>query len=227
MFNRLKRTLDEALRKLESAFGAGPDEEIDDLLRAMREELIQSRARLPELEGQIRTFRAQIDIEVRKVEECVRRAVQAESIDDQETVDVARRFEANHRSRAQVLQQKLEAAEAELSLQKQTVADQTSQLKSALAQRDAILAQARRGRATQNLRGGGPSAVDDFERMASQIDRDADVGSATREVDDLLTDDPSVRDPFVEPADPEGVAEEQLRELKRRMVEEERRKRGG
>ena len=44
MFNRLKKSLDDALRKLEDAFGAGPEEEIDDLLRAMRSELIQTKA---------------------------------------------------------------------------------------------------------------------------------------------------------------------------------------
>ena len=50
MFNRLKKTLDDALRKLEDAFGAGPEDDIEDLLRAMRSELIHTKARIPEIE---------------------------------------------------------------------------------------------------------------------------------------------------------------------------------
>jgi phage shock protein A len=226
MFNRLRKTLDEALRKLEDAFGAGPEDEIDDLLRAMRSELIETKARIPEIEGQIRLFRNKVAAERQKVEECVRRASQAEAIGDEETADVARSFEAKHRSRAEVAEQKLEAAEAELALQRQTVVEQTSQLKSAMARRDAIAAQARRSRATDRLRGGGESAVDDFERLEESLERDADLHSAAREVDEALGDYTAADERFEVPLDPAVLADEQLRELKRRMAEEEKKKRG-
>jgi len=224
MFNRLKKTLDEALRKLEDAFGAGPEDEIDDLLRSMRSELIQTKAGIPEVEEQIKLFRKRLEAELQKVEECERRESQAESIGDEETVTVAREFKAKHVSRAEIAHQKLEAAEAELALQKQTVVEQTAQLKSAIARKDAIAAQARRGRAIDNLRGGGESAVDDFERLEEKLTRDADMHSAAREVDEALGDYPMDDFPD-EPLDPTERADEQLRELKRRMAEEAKKRR--
>ncbi len=225
MFNRLRKSLDDALRKLEDAFGAGPEDEIDDLLRAMRSELIETKARIPELEKQIALYRKRLMGELEKVEECERRATQAEAIGDEETVKVAREFKAKHVSRAEVAQQRLEAAEADLALQKQTVAEQMSQLKSSIARKDAIAAQARRGRAIGNLRGGGENAVDDFERLEDQMTRDADLDKASREVDEALGDYSMADDLRDEPLDPASLADEQLRELKRRMADEERKKR--
>lgn len=226
MFNRLRKTLDEALRKLEDAFGAGPEEEIDDLLRAMRSELIQTKARIPEIEGQIKSHRRRLMAELQKVEECERRASQAEAIDDEETVRVAMEFKAKHVSRAEVAQQRLEAAEADLALQKQTVVEQMAQLKSASARKDAIAAQARRGRATESLRGGGESAVDDFDRLEEQLTRDADMHDASRELDEALGDYPA-DDLLDEPLDPAALADQQLRELKRRMADEQDKKGDG
>ncbi len=222
MFNRLRKSLDDALRKLEDAFGAGPEEEIDDLLRAMRSELIESKARIPEIEEQIKLHGKRLEAELRKVDECERRETQAEAIGDEETVTVARDFKAKHVSRAEIAHQKLEAAKAELALQNQTVAEQTGQLKSALARKDAIAVQARRGRAIDNLRGGGESAVDDFERLEEQMNRDADMHSASREVDEALGDYSAVDD--FESLDPANLADEQLRELKRRMAAEKEKK---
>ena len=226
MFNRLRKTLDEALRKLEDAFGAGPEEEIDDLLRAMRSELIHTKARIPEIEEQIKLHKRRLEAELQKVEECERREQQAETIGDEETVAVAREFKAKHVSRAEVAHQKLEAAQADLALQEQTVVEQTAQLKSAMARKDAIAAQARRGRAIENLRGGGESAVDDFDRLEERLTRDDDLSRASREVDEALGDYGAMGDLRDEPLDPGALADEQLRELKRRMSEEED-KRGG
>jgi len=225
MFNRLRKSLDEALRKLEDAFGAGPEDEIDDLLRAMRSELIETKARVPEIEKQIQLYRKRLMGELEKVEECERRASQAEAIGDEETVTVAQEFKAKHVSRAEVSQQRLAAAEADLALQKETVVEQMSQLKSATARKDAIAAQARRGRAIDNLRGGGESAVDDFDRLEERLMRDEDLGRASREVDEALGDYSAADDLMDEPLDPASLADEQLRELKRRMEAEERKKR--
>jgi len=225
MFNRLRKTLDEAMRKLEDAFGAGPEDEIDDLLRAMRSELIETKARIPEIEAQIQLYRKRLTGELAKVEECERRASQAEAIEDHETVTVAREFMAKHVSRAEVAQQRLAAAEADLALQKQTVVEQMSQLKSSIARKDAIAAQARRGRAIDNLRGGGENAVDDFERLEERMTRDADLDDASREVDDSLGDYSAADDLLDEPLDPTARADEQLRELKRRMADEKQKKR--
>ena len=154
------------------------------------------------------------------MEECERRASQAEAIDEQETVTVARKFKARHVSRAEVAQQRLEAAEADLALQKQTVVEQMSQLKSAIASKDAIAAQARRGRAIDHLRGGGRSAVDDFDRLEERMTRDADLDDASRQVDEALGDYPAADD-LPEPLDSAALADQQLRELKRRMADEQ------
>ncbi|MFQ5889126.1 MAG: PspA/IM30 family protein [Gemmatimonadota bacterium] len=221
MLDRLKRALDAALTALEARSGHGPEEEIDELLRAMREELIAARARLPELEGVIRKHERAVELETRKAEECARRARQAAAIDDGETAEVALRFEERHRSRAGVLEQKLKAARAEFELQKRTVSEMTEQLKGAIARRDAVAARARRARATGKVRGGRPGVLDEFDRLVERVERAGDVGAASRELDEELGPGSGGGDADVSPVDREELAELQLEELKRRMAAEE------
>lgn len=219
MFRKLRQALDAALSALESRSG-GAGEDIDELLAAMREELIETKAQLPVLESQIRSMEAARERELGEAEQCARRARQALAIDDQETVEVALRFEARHRTQVDVFDQKIEAARAELALQRETVQEQTAQLKSALARKDALAAQARRAGTTERLRGSRYSSIDAFDRMEEEIERGDEVGSAAREVEEGLA---GTRTPPAEveaPIDAEDLADFQLRELKRRMREE-------
>jgi phage shock protein A len=214
MFRRLKEKIESALEALEGRSPGDPRQEVDRLLAGMREELIEARAALPGLEKQISDLRAIRARELREVESCIRRAEQARKIGDDETVEVAVRFAEKHRSRAEVAAQKLEAAEAELAMQERSVREMTDQLKSALARRDAIAAQARRADATDSLRGGRPSAVDDFDRIVEGIEDAEQRAAAARDVEEAFED---LEGGAGGELDPEELAELRLEELKRRM----------
>jgi phage shock protein A len=234
MFRKLRAAIESAINALERP-GQPSRENIDDLLAGMREELIETKARIPVLENQLDGLRKQHERELRSAEDCHRRALQAQPIGDDETVEVALRFEAKHRVAADVCVQKIEAAEAELAMQRQNATEMTEQLKAARAGRDALAIQARRAGATGSLRGGGRSAADEFDRMVDAIEREEDVGAAERALDrelgeasgrasgaDDAFDDWAAGGAGRQPSRDE-LAELQLEELKRRIAEEKNR----
>jgi len=214
MFGKLKAKLDQLLNSLEDRAGADPSEDIMRMLAGMRDELIEAKATIPQLEEQIESFDKLREREMQRAADAARRGRQAKEIDDSETVEVAARFELKHLSRVQVYEQKTEAAVAELALQRRNVKEMTVQLKSAMKNRDALAAQARRARATGNLRGGAASSVDEFDRMAREIEDDELEASAALDVEDALG---GLGDDAFGP-DPEDLADAQLEELKRRMA---------
>jgi phage shock protein A len=218
MIGKLKKKLDQLLSSLEDRAGANPTEDITRLLAGMREELIDAKATIPQLEKQIQNLGKLREREIKRAADAERRGRQAKEIDDAETVEVAARFELKHLSRVQVYEQKIEAAEAELALQRRNVAEMTAQLKSALKNRDALAAQARRARATGNLRGGAASSVDEFDRMERQILDDEFEASAAQDIEDALSGLDGSDDSAFAP-DPEDLADAQLEELKRRMAQ--------
>jgi phage shock protein A len=214
MFGKLKTKLDQLLTSLENRAGANPGEDITRLLAGMREELIEAKATIPELEKHIESYGKLRQRELQRAADAERRGRQAAEIDDAETVEVAARFELKHLSRAEVFEQKAEAAVAELALQRRNVKEMTVQLKSAMKNRGALAAQARRARATGNLRGGAQSSVDEFDRMEREIEDDELEASAALDVEDALG---GMGDAAYAP-DPEELADAQLEELKRRMA---------
>ena len=219
MFRRVKRLLDQALDSLESKLEDVSDDDVDRLISAMRDELVETKTRIPELETLLESLLHQADREKERAEECVRRAEQAEKIGDTETIDVARRFEEKHRHRLEVLVMKAEATRAEILQHRDEVEEMTAQLKDAMTRRDAIGVQSRRAKAIET-RTAGFDAVDEFDRMADRVTRETDVDSARRELDDELdplASRPLRRDYRSDKAQREADAEEMLRELKRRM----------
>jgi len=218
MFGKLKQRLEELLSALEDRAGTDPGDDITRALAGMREELIDAKAALPELEKQITALARLRDREIERAKDAARRGGQAAGIGDQETVDVAARFELKHLERAEVYRQKLEAAEAELALQRRNVREMTEQFKSAMKRREALIVQARRARATEGLRGGGRSSVDEFDRMEREILDDELEASAAQDLQDAL--DGLDADSFESALDPEDLVEAQLEELKRRMAKD-------
>jgi phage shock protein A len=221
MFKKLREAIESALDALEGKSGDYSSADVDRLLEGMRKELIDNRARLPVLEADLEKLRKAHAVETRKAEDCHRRAVQAQKIGDEETVEVALRFEAKHRVAIDVWVQKIEAAEAELAMQRQMVAEQTEQLKEARARKDVIGIQSRRAGATGRMRGGGRSSVDEFDRLVDAIEREDDLGEASRKIDDELGGG-NLEDALDEPRglSREELAELQLNELKKRMKED-------
>ncbi len=218
MFRRLMRALDEALDKL-----GVTDDDVDRLLDAMRHELIETKATIPDLEAHLAALEREHARERDKIEECVRRATQAEEIGDMETVKVAVRFAEQHRSRRQVLEQKIETTGAEITLKREEVDTMTAQLKEAMKRRDSLAAQARRARTIETTRGSGRDVIDEFDRAADRMDRGFDVSDAAEELDRELEPDAAPREQWesverrYDKAEREADAERLLRELKRRM----------
>lgn len=230
MFRKLREAIDAALATLEGKTGQAHREDIDRLLSGMRDELIDAKSRIPVLEKDLQKLRLGLEREEKQADDCHRRARQAQEIGDEETVEVALRFEAKHRVAIDVWVQKIEAAEADLAMQRQNVAEMTDQLKSATARRDSLTIRSRRAGSTERMRGGRQSSVDEFDRLAGAIERDDDLGSARREVDldldpdaalDLDFDAAGVGDAKSGPSRDE-LAEIQLEELKRRMKREKK-----
>jgi len=219
MFGKLKRRLEELLSALEDRTGADPGDEITRALAGMREELIDAKATLPELEKQITALDRLREREVERAKDSARRGGQAAAIGDQETVEVAARFEAKHLERAEVYAQKLEAAKAELALQRRNVAEMTTQFKAAMKRRETLIVQARRAKATEGLRGGRHSSVDEFDRMEREILDTELEASAASDLQDAL--DGLDVEGFESALDPEDLAEAQLEELKRRMARDD------
>jgi phage shock protein A len=219
MFNKLKNAIDSALSSLEGRSGR-EGEDIDQLLAGMREELIEAKASTPRLEEGLEKLRTKHATEKRKAEDCIRRAGQAEEIDDSETLRLAVEFAERHQERAKVLAEQIKAAEGELALHRRNVKEMSTQLKASVANKDALKVQVRRARATESLRGGGDTPVSRFDRMAADIEQDTDRTDAARELEDELTYGGPGRGPAHRPIDPEDLADLQLDELKRRMAEE-------
>jgi len=227
MFKKFKDAIDAALSALEGRSGDSTREDVDKLLDGMREELIDTKARIPVLESQVEKLHLAHDREVKKADDCHRRAVQAQKIADDETVEVALRFEAKHRVAVEVWVQKIEAAGADLGMQRQTASEMTEQLKEARSNREVLEIRTRRARATGRMRGGGRSSVDEFDRLADEIERGDDLGAAERAVESELDPtygadefDRDLGDAARPSMSREERAERQLEELKRQMKED-------
>lgn len=210
--------LDQALDHLESKMDDVSDDDVHRLIGAMRDELVETKARLPELEELLESQIRQADREKEQAAVADRRAAQAEEIGDTETVEIARRFAAQHRQRLEVLVMKAETTRAEIVQTRDEIGQMTEQLKDAMTRRDTLGVQQRRAKAIEN-RASRFDSVDDFDRMAEKMEGASDVDEARRNLDRELDplSEPSPRDYNTEREIREANAEEMLRELKRRM----------
>ena len=210
--------VDEALDRMEAKQGGVSDDDIDRVIRAMRQELVDTRARISELEGLLESQLRQADREQEAARTAERRAARAEEIGDAETVEVANRFAARHRQRLEVLVLKAEGTQAELQQQKAEAVQGAEQLKAAMARRGSLGVQQRRADAIQHSADRFDS-VDAFDRMAEKMEGSSDLDDARRQVDEAL--DPTVgapqRDYAAERELREARADAMLDELKRRM----------
>lgn len=219
MFNKLRNAIESVLSSLESRTGS-EGEDIDRLLAGMREELIEAKASTPRLKDGLEKLRRRLADERRKAEDCVRRAGQAEEIGDAETMRVAVEYAERHQDRARVLGEQIEGAEAELALHLRDVKDMRAQLKSSITNKDALKVQVRRAKATETLRGSDDTAANRFDRMVADIEQESDRTDAARDLEDELAFGGPGKGPAHRPIDPDDLADLQLDELKRRMVEE-------
>lgn len=196
-----------------------PEDEVAELLGSMRREMVDARALLPALDEEILRVRKELEVERRALGDVQRRGSLAERIGDAETVKVANEFAARHLERVRVLEQKLQAAQAERELRGREVEEMSRRYKQAETQRFALLAELRRARAQERLRGSPGSDADAFElfsRMADKVNEQAAYAEALEELEDL---DSPPRGAAGTRAPAEDV-DERLKELKRRMGRE-------
>ncbi len=218
MFRKLRQMVDEALDRMEAKQDGVSEDDIDRVIHAMREELVETRARITELEGLITSQLRQADREKEAARTAERRAAKAAEIGDAETVEVANRFAARHRQRLEVLVIKAEASQAELQQLRDEAAQGAEQLKSAMARRGSLGVQQRRAKAIKHSASRFDS-VDAFDRAAEKMEGRTDLDDAQREVEEAL--DPTAgaprRDFAAERELREARADAMLEELKRRM----------
>src|SRR2546429_5043091 len=151
VFERLRDALRAALD------AATPPGDLRDLARQMGEAVVEAKVAVRELgEGVVRT-EAELAQERQRLADAERRGRLASEIQDRETVDVAQRFAAKHRERAEVLEKKLAALKDELALYERELGDMQGRL--VRAERDRPITEAERSaeRAWRDLQAaGGP-----------------------------------------------------------------------
>lgn len=215
MFDELKNLFSRTWDSFQSELGRSePEDQVAELLSAMRREMVEARASVPVLEEAIAAARAGLERERRALADNERRRGLAERIGDAETVRVADEFAAKHRERIAVLEAKVRAAEAEHDLRRREVAEMSRQYKEADANRFAMVARLRTARAQGRMGTGAEPgfAFDGFGRAEEEIGRRAAHAEAMEELADLDAPPP--------PRPPATDVEERLRELKRRMGQE-------
>ena len=216
MLNEIKRVFRQSLEALRAELGTRePEDQVAELLSAMRRELVAAKAALPEYERAVAGAKMELARERDALEKCERRASLAERIGDEETARIARDFAEKHREKATILEQKLTAVEAELVLRRREADEMRDKYKEADANRFALLAQLRAAGAAERRRATfsrDEGAFADFARMAERVEYDAAYVDALEEIDDRPPPDSGQRSG--------ASVDEKLEELKRKMRRE-------
>src|SRR3989449_3110018 len=123
----------------------------------MREAVVEAKLAVGETRDAVARTERDLTQERQRLADAERRGRLASEIQDRETVEVAQRFAAKHRGRAEVLAKKLAALQGELALYDRELGDMQAQL--GRAERDRPLTEAERSaeRAWRDLQAaGGP-----------------------------------------------------------------------
>jgi hypothetical protein len=113
--------------------GNVPPEGRRELIAIMKNTLVQARLALDDLRDGVEETRKRVTREIAELETIRRRKGLAQGVNDEETVRIAERFEAQQVERLAVLEQKLSAQESELALVDREVTEMKEQLKAAMA----------------------------------------------------------------------------------------------
>lgn len=187
-------------------------ESVDELLRGMRQELVDARSDLRKLEKEIRRTLERAAKEEEEAATCRRREKLALKIEDEETAGVARQFGERHEKRQAILERKALALKEELDLRRSEIDEMRGCIEEAHRKRDALAAQKGRVEARETVR----DASDLFSELDRMADRIRDEERRTRSAIDLEEE----LDPDQDPERGEVGFQARLDELKRRMREE-------
>jgi hypothetical protein len=183
VFERLRAAVNQALE------AATPRPNLRDLTGQMRHAVVELKVSVAEMRQALAVTEEQLAVERRTLEDALRRGRLAAEIHDQGTVTVAERFAARHAERVGVLESKVAAQRAELTLAERELEEMTAQFRTMERERPTA--------------SGAAGAWRDLEAAGG-------VRPETDLADDLLKGQ-------LERASREAAAEQQLRELKKRM----------
>jgi hypothetical protein len=190
VFERLSNALRAAL---DAATPTG-DGGLRELARQMREAVVEAKVAVQELREGLARREGELALERQRLADAERRGRLAGEIQDRETVVVAERFAVRHRERVALLERKLVVEREELALAERELGEMREQL--ARAERDRPATEA--------------------ERSAERAWRDLERAGADRPG----TDPSAETRGEIDRAARERAAEQQLRELKKRMKKE-------
>jgi phage shock protein A len=230
MFRRFREKIERALERKEQERPLTRDD-VDQLLKGMRQELIDLRSRIPRLEKESEALRARAQREIQRAELAHNKAQEADRgarpEEAQPAIDAARRA-LEH---AEDLRGQADEVRGEVERLKAEYAEKLEQLKYAERNRGALLARSRRAgtaRKLDELLRGPEGGIARFERAEEDIEGAEDLAAAEREVDAALGDRPSYREletdlelRKLESAKKADEIEERLADLKRQMESEQ------
>ena len=127
VFDSLRRSFDELISR------ATKPEERRAIAARMKDTLVQARVGLEDMRAGLKTAKQRLAVEEKELETVRRRKQLAEGINDQETVDLAAKYEQMHAERVEVLRRKVDAQEAELGLAEREVGSMTAELRQVMA----------------------------------------------------------------------------------------------
>ena len=165
-----------------------PPQNLRDLAAQMRQAVIELRAGIAKMRDGLTVTERQLAAERRDREDAERRGKLAAGIGDRETVEVAERFAGKHAERVGVLEQKLAAQRAELALAERELEEMSQRLRAVKIE--------------------GPAGG------TSRAWRDIEAAGGTRPETDLADE---LLKGNIDRQARESAAEEQLRELKKKM----------
>lgn len=222
MFDNLRHAFREAIENFNKELSRDQvPENVDALLRGMKNEVADAKVRIRELEDLIARADAEAARERKDAETARRRGGMASGIGDEETARLALEFAAKHEERLRILEQKATAMRDELALRTKEVEEMLVKVKEAQTRRDALSASSGRTGARETL-GAADDLFAELDRMADKIGGEDARAEAARDLDDLdLDGDFGGMDDDVPPARaPEIDVDARLEELKRRMGRE-------
>jgi len=126
VFDGFRRSFDDLLSR------ATHPEERRAVAARMKDTLVQARMGLEDMRDGLEKARKRLVQEERELDTVRRRKTLAEGIKDQQTVDIALKYEQMHSERAEVLRQKVAAQEAEIVLAEREVESMSAELKAVL-----------------------------------------------------------------------------------------------
>jgi len=175
VFERLRDAINAALD------AATPPADKRAIASKMREAVIEARAALEGMRDGVRKTERELAEERRHLSDAERRGKMAADIGDRETADIAAKFVTKHGDRVRVLEDKLKAQQAELSLSERELDDMKAQLKQVSGSGSAE-------QAWQEIEAAGgarPETDLDDALLRSQLDRKAREAEAEAKLDAL------------------------------------------